>query len=99
VLPAIAIPLVLIAPESPTQLVKRGLPERAIASLQRLRPNDTEEQVLVRLASVQLAVATSIEEAKTQSDSYLECFRGTDLKRTLTVIVVGHTPIAALNMG
>lgn len=71
-------------------MVKRGMPERAIASLRRLRPNDTEEQILVRLASVQLAVATSIEDAKSQSDSYLECFKGTDLKRTLTVITVSY---------
>jgi len=90
VLPVIAIPLVLWAPESPTQLVKRGKPEAALASLRRLRKKDTHEQNMVRLASIQLAVASSIEEAKSQSESYLECFRGVDRKRTFTVIGVSR---------
>lgn len=43
---------------------------------------------MVRLASVQLAVSTSVEDAAGQSNSYADCFKGVELKRTLTVIVV-----------
>lgn len=49
---------------------------------------EDEAQDLVRLAGVQLSVAASIEEAQSQSDSYLECFKGVDRKRTFTVIAL-----------
>lgn len=81
----------MFAPESPVQLVKTGKPEQALKSLRRIRPKEDEAQDLVRLAGAQLSVAASIEEAQSQSDSYLECFKGVDRKRTLTVIAVSSS--------
>jgi hypothetical protein len=97
VFPTIALGLVWISPESPTQLVKQGRPEQALDSLRRLRPSESDETALVRLAGAQLAVAASIDEAKSQSDSYVECFKGVDLRRTLIVIVV--SPRVSVSMG
>jgi SP family general alpha glucoside:H+ symporter-like MFS transporter len=92
VLPALAIPLLFLTPESPTALVKLGKPEAALTSFKRFRPSETDEEILVRLAGAQLAVSASIEESQSQSTSYLECFKGTDLKRTLIVMMVSHIP-------
>lgn len=88
VLPLCTIPLVLLAPESPVSLVKNGKPQHALQSLLRMRPTESAEQARVRLASVQLTVATSIEEANSQSQSYMELFKGVEMKRTLTTTVV-----------
>ena len=91
VFPTLALVMVYFSPESPTQLVKRGRPEEALSVLRKLRPQEDESTARVRLAGVQLAVAAAIDEANSQSDSYLECFKGVDLKRTLIVIVVSES--------
>lgn len=86
VFPVLAIPAVLLAPESPIRLVKQGRPEQALQALSRARPSEDRHTVHVQLANAQLTVAAAIEEARSQSSSYVDCFKGTDLKRTLTVI-------------
>lgn len=91
ILPALTIPLVLLAPESPTSLVKAGKTQAALAALKRMRPTEDEGQTRIRLASVQLAVSSSIDEASTQSQGYSELFKGVELKRTLTTAVVCTT--------
>lgn len=88
VLPGLTIPLLFLTPESPTQLVRGNHPEGALKAIERLRPTESHEQALVRLAGTQLSVSASIEEAQSQSNSYMDCFKGTDLKRTLIVMMV-----------
>jgi MFS transporter, SP family, general alpha glucoside:H+ symporter len=70
-------------PESPVYLVRANKIEAARKSLNRLytEPSDAE-------GHLQLIQAT-LEEAEAQSKaSYIECFRGTNLRRTLIAILV-----------
>lgn len=76
----------IFTPSSPTYLVKKGDPESARRQLERLYGKDDDE-VSQRLALIQLAVA--IEEAEFAAHgnvTYADCFRGTDRKRTLTIM-------------
>ncbi|TXT10531.1 hypothetical protein VHUM_02036 [Vanrija humicola] len=77
------IPLILtaiFAPESPWWLVRRGRPEEARRSLQRLYSGDQEEEVSNALAMIEHTIA--MERQATAGASYLELFRGTNLRRT-----------------
>lgn len=88
IFPAITIPLVYLCPESPIRLVRGGDPERALASLKRIRQSESDTTASLRLAGTQLTVAQSMDQQETEAGSYVDCFRGIDLKRTITVIVV-----------
>jgi len=77
-------PLAIIfffAPESPWWLVRRGHFDRALVSIKRLGlPEDKKAQE--SLAMMRRVIAL---EAEAKPPSYLDCFRGTDLRRTLIV--------------
>ncbi|KAJ5109677.1 hypothetical protein N7532_002322 [Penicillium argentinense] len=80
---AIALVGQIFMPESPVYLVRRGKIEAARKELGRLYsdPSDAEGH----LARIQL----TLEEAETRrSSSYLECFRGTNLRRTIIAVLV-----------
>lgn len=76
-------PLIIVcwlAPESPWYLVRKDRLEDAKHSIRRLGGNKTEEQVNGQLA---MMVHTSKIEAEIESGtSYLDCFKGIDLRRT-----------------
>ncbi|ORY61069.1 general substrate transporter [Leucosporidium creatinivorum] len=87
-LPTLTAFFLIFTPSSPTHLVKKAQPEQARRELERLYGKDDDE-VSQRLALIQLAVA--IEEAESADRgivTYADCFRGTDRKRTLTIMAV-----------
>jgi SP family general alpha glucoside:H+ symporter-like MFS transporter len=80
--------VVFFAPESPWWLVRRNKTEEAIKSVQRLTsqaadPNfDASKQVAMMIHSV------ALEKRINESTSYLECFKGVDLRRTEIACIV-----------
>lgn len=85
------------APESPWNSVRRGAMEEARRSIARLGSDDesSEKKVDERLAYI--IHTTRIEEAETAGASYLECFRGTNLRRTEINAVVWAAQILCGN--
>ncbi|KAH7033707.1 general substrate transporter [Microdochium trichocladiopsis] len=70
-------------PEAPSHLVRKGRMEAAQASLERLYSDQADAKA--HLYRIQL----TLEEAElSNSGSYLDCFRGTNLRRTLVGIMV-----------
>lgn len=73
---------VLLAPESPWWLVRKGRIDDAKKALRRLtsknRETDFDEDETIAL----MVHTTALEEKITAGSSYLDCFRGTDLRRT-----------------
>jgi SP family general alpha glucoside:H+ symporter-like MFS transporter len=80
---------VLFAPESPWWLVRHGKPERAKKALQRLTRKGVDFNVD---ETVQLMKRTNeIEESMGAGTSYLDCFRGVNLRRTEIACMVWMT--------
>jgi MFS transporter, SP family, general alpha glucoside:H+ symporter len=91
-LPVIISVLLVFTPESPAFLLRKGNPEGARHAILHLYGNRTPDQLEHRLVLIQLALAAEEEEAHaTGSTTYLDCFHGIDLKRTLTVVSVFTT--------
>jgi SP family general alpha glucoside:H+ symporter-like MFS transporter len=83
----VLIPILFFAPESPWWLVRQGRTEEAKEVLKRLTSNahvsfNIEKQVAL------MVVTTEHERTVNAQTSYLACFRGTDLRRTLVVMGV-----------
>jgi SP family general alpha glucoside:H+ symporter-like MFS transporter len=77
------LPLMVVcfsAPESPWYLVRKDRVDDAKHSLRRLGGLKTEEQINGQLAMMLHTV--NIESQIKESTTYLECFKGTDLRRT-----------------
>ncbi|CAG7995316.1 unnamed protein product [Penicillium salamii] len=81
--PAILIVGVWFCPESPYWYVQRGKHAEAKKSLERFQTGGSVESWLVEIQET-----VRMEEESAQSAGYLDCFRGTDLRRTLIVIAV-----------
>lgn len=75
------------APESPWNAVRRGKYELAKKSLMRLRSNGPNKEQEVEATMAYIRHTTELEKAETESASFLDCFRGTNLRRTE---IVGH---------
>jgi SP family general alpha glucoside:H+ symporter-like MFS transporter len=76
-------PLMLIAylaPESPWFLVRTDRLDEAKQSIARLSGEKTDEQIDAQLAM--MVHTTSLEAEVTKGATYLDCFRGVDLRRT-----------------
>jgi len=70
-------------PESPTYLVRANKLESARKSLQRLYTDPSDAEGHLEL------IQATMEEAEVQKKaSYIECFRGTNLRRTLIAVLV-----------
>ncbi|WOO85088.1 Maltose permease MAL31 [Vanrija pseudolonga] len=78
--PPILIVVAIFAPESPWWLVRKGRVEEARASLHRLYSGDATDEVNNALAMIEHTIA--MEENTTKGASYLELFKGTNLRRT-----------------
>lgn len=79
--PLILVPC-LFAPDSPWWLVRKGRIEQARKAVRQLRTNPTEEEVDQQIAFMKHTNALEKASAATGGTSYLQCFRGSDLRRT-----------------
>jgi SP family general alpha glucoside:H+ symporter-like MFS transporter len=79
------IPLIIgcwFAPESPWNSVRRGKYDEARDSLKRLRKGTPEIEREVDATLAYIRYTTSLELNETADAKFLDCFRGTNLRRT-----------------
>lgn len=79
------LPLMLgayLAPESPWNAIRRGDIDQARHALTRLRQDDEGKELEVEKTLAYIKYTTQLEQAETSGASFLECFRGTNLRRT-----------------
>jgi len=79
---------IFLAPESPWWLVRKGRLEDAKKSLLRLTSLNRETNFDADETIAMMVHTTSLEEKITRGASYLDCFRGTDRRRTEIVCMV-----------
>ena len=96
------LPLAVIiwyAPESPTWCVKYGRSDRAREALKRLSSADeTDEQIDNRLAMIEYT--NELERHYAESTSWLECFKGVNLRRTeIAIMVYSSTNLDGYDIG
>ncbi|ETI28107.1 hypothetical protein G647_00556 [Cladophialophora carrionii CBS 160.54] len=85
------------APESPWNAVRRGKFELARRSLQRLRQETPNKEREVDASLAYIKYTTELERAETEGASFLELFRGTNLRRTEINCVVWAAQILCGN--
>jgi MFS transporter, SP family, general alpha glucoside:H+ symporter len=73
---------IFLAPESPWWLVRKGRVDDAKKSLLRLTSMDRETDFDADETIAMMVHTTKLEEKITRGASYLDCFRGSDLRRT-----------------
>lgn len=79
---------IYFAPESPWWLVRKGRTEDAKASLLRLTSSNKETDFDPDETIAMMVHTTALEEKITAGASYLDCFKGVDLRRTEIVCMV-----------
>ncbi|KAL4952460.1 general substrate transporter [Aspergillus filifer] len=79
---AIALTFILFMPESPWWLVSKGREQKALSALSRLGYTDTQRTK--KLASMKITLEQVRRE--TEGATYLECFRRSNLRRTIISI-------------
>ncbi|CZR65115.1 probable alpha-glucoside transport protein [Phialocephala subalpina] len=79
---------VLLAPESPWWLVRKGRTEDAKKALLRLTSLNRETDFDADETIAMMVHTTALEEKITKGATYLDCFRGTDRRRTEIVCMV-----------
>ncbi|KAL4871175.1 hypothetical protein BDV12DRAFT_164335 [Aspergillus spectabilis] len=87
----VALALIIFMPESPWWLVSKGRDEKALASLTRLGYNDAQKTK--KLSSIKVTLEQVRQE--TEGATYLECFRRSNLRRT--IISIAPLSIQALS--
>ncbi|KAJ5438527.1 Maltose permease MAL61 [Penicillium daleae] len=79
---------IFLAPESPWWLVRRGRTKDAKRALERLTSKDRETDFDADETISMMVHTTALEARITKGASYLDCFKGTDLRRTEIVCMV-----------
>lgn len=70
------------APDSPWSLVRRDKIEEAKVSLARLRQTSSTSEAEIEATLALIVHTTQLERAEVAGASYIECFKGTNLRRT-----------------
>ncbi|QYT01985.1 MFS domain-containing protein [Trichoderma simmonsii] len=86
-----------LAPESPWNAVRRDKVEEARKALKRLRTTSPESDFEIEATLAYIQHTTAIEKAETASASFIECFQGTNLRRTEINCVVWAAQILCGN--
>ncbi|KIX96207.1 uncharacterized protein Z520_07985 [Fonsecaea multimorphosa CBS 102226] len=86
-----------LAPESPWNAVRRGKFDLARSSLSRLRRETPEKEMEVESTLAYIKYTTELERADTENASFLDCFKGTNLRRTEINCVVWAAQILCGN--
>ncbi|KAK4064169.1 uncharacterized protein Triagg1_9148 [Trichoderma aggressivum f. europaeum] len=86
-----------LAPESPWNAVRRDKFEEAKKALKRLRTPSPESNFEIEATLAYIQHTTAIERAETASASFVECFQGTNLRRTEINCVVWAAQILCGN--
>ncbi|KAJ5666878.1 Maltose permease MAL61 [Penicillium macrosclerotiorum] len=79
---------IMLAPESPWWLVRRGRTQDAKRALERLTSKNSESDFDADETISMMVHTTALEAKITKGASYLDCFKGTDLRRTEIVCMV-----------
>jgi len=85
----VAAAFIFFMPESPWWLVSKGRDDKALKSLSRLGYSATNGDAARRLAHIKVTLGQV--ERETSGASYLECFRASNLRRT----IISVTPLVA----
>lgn len=75
-------------PESPTWLLRKKGPEKALKAQKKLDTVHVDSTAIIE----ELHLAILAEEEETTSYGYMDCFRGTNLRRTLIVCLASSLP-------
>jgi SP family general alpha glucoside:H+ symporter-like MFS transporter len=79
------LPLLVVAyfaPDSPWSCVRRDKIEEAKISLRRLRQETATSEMEIEATLALIVHTTQLERAEVSGASYLECFKGTNRRRT-----------------
>lgn len=87
----------LFAPESPWFLVRKGRYEEAKAALRRLRNQSISSDVEINRTLALLIHTINLEDQESAGASYVECFKGINLRRTEINMVVWAAQILCGN--
>lgn len=85
------------APESPWNSVRRGNTDEARQALTRLRQDTPERAQQVESTLAYIIYTTELEKAETADASFIDCFKGTNLRRTEINCVVWAAQILCGN--
>ena len=91
--PFSALPFVaaILIPESPTYLIRKNRFDDAHRAQQRLR--GAEAHVEAKIDELRLSIRLEEDQGHSQPTTYRECFRGTNLRRTMIVVYANAVPV------
>ncbi|CAN8097448.1 unnamed protein product [Discula destructiva] len=85
------------APESPWNCVRRGKTGEAREALTRLRQDNPQRTQQVEAAMAYIVYTTELEKSETENARFIDCFKGTNLRRTEINCVVWAAQILCGN--
>lgn len=89
-------PLIMsyLLPESPAWLLRKGRLDKARASFRKLAQSKSNPNISAGFARLQETITLESQHSGQDRVTYLQCFKGTDLRRTMIVVFAGCVPDA-----